>query len=193
MSSLSSFLCFLLIPSTTAVPLPAPRSDFYLPSNLTYFNPATLGPTPRTVVEQMHSDTEWLEANPANHYFGMFQQAEPETRRMDDVRQAAANFLGTVWGWFLIKSVFGRETRQCCSCCSLIKRCVNACGVSVWRELAHRWMYVLALWQAVTKPRWWSCHPPQSGSTPSPLEWWRAGFWKKETLFWLRTTNMLAA
>ena len=59
--------------------LPAPRSDFYFKANVTYFNPATLGPCPRVVVEKASADWALLEQNPADHYFGMWQDTEPST------------------------------------------------------------------------------------------------------------------
>jgi len=77
-----------------STPLPAPRTDFYIPSNITYFNPATLGPTPRIVIEKVNADTVWLESNPANHYFGGFDGETPDTTLMDNVRTATANFFG---------------------------------------------------------------------------------------------------
>jgi len=81
---------------TTATPptrtLPAPRSDFYINASTTYFNPATLGPCPKAVVEATTADWQYLESNPADHYFGMFQNDSPTTARMEAVRQLAADF-----------------------------------------------------------------------------------------------------
>ena len=74
-------------------PLPAPPSDFYVPSNLTYLNAATLGPCPRFVVEGATKDWELLESNPANEYFGMF-TLDPFVTRQDAVRRRVAEYIG---------------------------------------------------------------------------------------------------
>ena len=46
------------------------------------------------MVKATTADWEYLESNPADHYFGMFQSDAPTTRLMTDVRNLTARFFG---------------------------------------------------------------------------------------------------
>eukprot|EP00466_Bigelowiella_natans_P006372 jgi/Bigna1/135083/aug1.28_g9791 len=74
--------------------LPAPRADFLVPDNLDYHNVATLGPSPRQVVDATMKAVLELESNPTNEYFGGNGVVEPATLRMEAVREKAAKALG---------------------------------------------------------------------------------------------------
>ena len=62
-------------------PLPAPSSDFLTPEGMAYLNCATLGPTPRCVIDAVVQEWKQLEADPLNGYFGGGQ--ENSTTRME--------------------------------------------------------------------------------------------------------------
>ena len=62
-------------------PLPAPSSDFLTPDGMAYLNCATLGPTPRCVIDAVVQEWKQLEADPLNGYFGGGQ--ENSTTRME--------------------------------------------------------------------------------------------------------------
>jgi selenocysteine lyase/cysteine desulfurase len=89
-------ICILLSHALSVLPtrqLPAPASDYYLDSNVTYLNTGTLGPCPRFVVENATRDWQILETMPANEYFGAF-TPDPFTKRQEIVHQKAAEYLG---------------------------------------------------------------------------------------------------
>jgi isopenicillin-N epimerase len=72
--------------------LPAPTEDFFLPADVAYLNCATLGPTPRCVLDAVVADWQWLESDPLNHYFGGGERGA--CTRMEAARAAAARFVG---------------------------------------------------------------------------------------------------
>ena len=82
--------------------LPAPASDFFFPggadTNFSYHNVATLGPSPRVVVENATREWELLESNPAQQYFGGGPVKVDSCSQMDLVRGQAASFLGASGG-----------------------------------------------------------------------------------------------
>ena len=61
--------------------LPAPSSDFLTPDGMAYLNCATLGPTPRCVIDAVVQEWKQLEADPLNGYFGGGEQNS--TTRME--------------------------------------------------------------------------------------------------------------
>ena len=78
------------IPPTISMPLD-PQQDFFIPSNLTYFNPATLGPMPRAAFSCATDLWRGLSADPAELYdWG----GGPSKSRLDAVRMMTAEFLG---------------------------------------------------------------------------------------------------
>jgi selenocysteine lyase/cysteine desulfurase len=72
--------------------LPAPIGDFFIPADVAYLNCATLGPTPRHVLDSVVAEWQWLEADPLNHYFGGGERGA--CTRMEVARAAAARFVG---------------------------------------------------------------------------------------------------
>lgn len=64
------------------------RSQFLLRPGLTHMNAATIGATPRPVISALNEHLWEIESDPQNQVFG------PPHRRMDDVREKAAGFLG---------------------------------------------------------------------------------------------------
>ena len=64
------------------------RRQFVMPKNLIYLNCGSLGPCPRTVVDATNDAWANLEHNPVNQAYG------PLLRKMEKVRQNAADFLG---------------------------------------------------------------------------------------------------
>ena len=78
------------IPPTISMPLD-PQQDFFILSNLTYFNPATLGPMPRAAFSCATDLWRDLSADPAELYdWG----GGPSKSRLDAVRMMTAEFLG---------------------------------------------------------------------------------------------------
>lgn len=92
--ALPASLARLTAPPGPPRSLPAPRSDFFIPGNMSYHNCATLGPAPRSVVRDATRDWALLESNPADEYFGMFTD-DPFTQRNEMVRAKAADYLGS--------------------------------------------------------------------------------------------------
>jgi selenocysteine lyase/cysteine desulfurase len=70
--------------------LPAPRSDFLMPANMSYHNVGTLGPATKYVVQAAAATNLWLESNPDGMYF---EQHDNAITRMQTSRQKAAEFL----------------------------------------------------------------------------------------------------
>lgn len=65
------------------------RLEFLLQEGLTYLNTGSLGPCPRAVLNRMTTALTELEGNPVGHNWGHLGE------QMEQVRDLAANFLGT--------------------------------------------------------------------------------------------------
>ena len=72
--------------------LPAPLSEFFITGH--YHNCATLGPAARETLDKTMKDWADLESDPADKYFGMFQNGSSYVAKDELVRRRVATYIG---------------------------------------------------------------------------------------------------